>query len=186
MAREEGLEGGDVGGKAGARAGPEGVGVAECHLGQVLGRRGAADGGVVLESLERREQRRVAGRAPADAQAAETPALGQGAQRDGAGIEVRPGWEAVGDIELEAAIDLVGEHVEAVAIGQRDERGLGLVRHRGAGRVVRGVEDQRLRARCDQRRDAVGIEGPGVGFVDLAGDRRGACLFLTSVLQVIC
>ncbi len=100
-----------------ARPGEDGVARPEPDQGEDLGRRRRADRRVVLERGAAREQVAVAGREPADPQAGHRERLRHHAERDAAVERVGAGGQAVGLVELEEAVDLVGEEVDP-AIGQ--------------------------------------------------------------------
>jgi len=94
---------------------------------------------------------------PADAQAAEAERLGHHADAErprGAVDRRRP---ALGRVELEQAVDLVGHQPEAALLGQRLQRRR---RRQRAGRAVREVDHHRPGGRPQDGAQAVQVERP--------------------------
>ena len=128
---EERVEELEVGGDDPARAREDLVAGTQRDDRQDLRRRRRADRRVVLERGQPAEQLAVVRRQPADAQARHRVGLRHDPERDAPLERVGAGRQAVGLVELEAAIDLVDQQVRAGLRGDRDER-----RRRSPGRAA--------------------------------------------------
>ena len=120
-----------------------------------------------VRQLLDRGQQLVQPRIPADHHPAGAPPrseirLREARERDDRGIRREAAHRRHGTVVREVAVDLVGQQHETVPLGHVDERaprGVGI--HR-AGRIVRVDDDQRARARGDERFEVVEIGLPAV------------------------
>ena len=90
------------------------------------------------------------------------------------GERVGAGRQAVGLVELEDAVDLVDEEMCARFGGDRGEAVEGGAVGQHPGRVVRQVDDDEPRRRRDLAAEAVEVERPAVGLVQLVERDVGA------------
>ena len=108
---------GEVAGDDPARPGEDGVAGPQPDQREDLGRGRRADRRVVLERGAAGEQPAVARREPADPQPGQREGLRHHAERDAVLERVRAGGQPIALVELEEAVDLVGEEVDP-ALGE--------------------------------------------------------------------
>ncbi len=124
-----------------------------------------ADGGVVLEGDELLEKRGIVTGEPGKAEPGEAVGFADGAEADGAAVEVAGGGKAVGGIVFKFAIDLVGKNANVVASGKIENASEDFRAHEKAGRIMRGVDVDGAGVGADQRFESGKIMGPIVfGF----------------------
>ena len=154
--------------------GQDGVAGTERHDPEDLGRGRGADRRVVLERGSAGEERSIVGRQPADPQAGQCEGLRQDTERDPPVKRLDAGCEPIRRVELEEAIDLVGEEMDpGVGAQVRQRAPLGVGRQH-PGRVVRRVDDDQPRRRPETRTQPLDIDRPAVGRVELVQGDVGA------------
>ena len=151
--------------------------VAEGDGGKELAGSAGADGGVVLEGDDLLKDGSVAASEPAEAKPGKAVGLADGAEAEGALIEIASGGKASGGIVLELAVDLVGEDVDAMASGELQDAAENVGRHEQAGRIVGRVDVNGARVGTDERFEGGEIVGPGVGGVAAPFGNSGAGAF---------
>src|SRR5262245_14136265 len=104
----------------------------------------------------------VPGRYPADAQTGESVGLRHHAERQAALIHFGGGRQPARWIELQAAINLVGEQPDAVLAAQRNQAVEGRTADDLPSRVVREVDGDELRVGPDPGLERVEVEVPAV------------------------
>jgi len=96
----------------------------------------SADGGVVLERDDPLKDGSVAAGEPAEAKSGEAISFADGAEAEGAFIDIARSGEAGGRVVLEFAINLVGEDIDAVASGKFQDAAENFRRHEQARGIV--------------------------------------------------
>ena len=151
--------------------------VAEGDGGEEFTGSASADGGVVLERDDLPEDGSVAASEPAEAQPGEAVSLADGAEAEGALIEIAGGGKPSGRIMFELAVDLVGEDVNAMASGEFKDAAENVGRHEQSGGIVRRVNVNGARVRTDEKFEGGEIVGPGVGGIAAPFGNSGARAF---------
>ena len=136
--------------------------VAEGDGGEEFAGSAGADGGVVLEGDDLLKDGGVAASEPAEAQPGKAVGLADGAEAQGALIEIASGGKPSGGVVLEFAVDLVGEDINAMASGEFQDAAENAGRHEQSGGIMRRVDVNGARVRTDERFEDGEIVGPGV------------------------
>src|SRR5208282_4940115 len=155
----------------------ESLAVAQGDGGEEFAGSAGADGGVVLEGDDLPKDGSVAAGEPAEAQPGEAIGLANGAEAEGALIEITGGGKARGGIVLELAIHLVGEDVNAVASGEFQDATENVRRHEQSGGIMGRVDVNGARVRTEERFQGREIVGPGVPGVAAPFGDSGAGAF---------
>ena len=162
VTREEGAQLGKIAKNNLETAVDEFLAVAEGDGGQEFAGSTGADGGVVLEGVDFLKDGSIAASEPAEAKAGEAVGLADGAETQGALVEVASGGKAGGGIVLKLAVNLVGEDVDAMASGEFQDAAENVRRHEQSGGIVGRVDVHGTRVGADERFEGGEIVGPGV------------------------
>ena len=177
VTRKEGAQLGKIAKNDLEAAADEFLAVAEGDGGEEFAGGAGADSGVVLEGDDFLKDGSVAASEPAEAEPGEAVGLADGAEAEGALIEITSGGKPGGGIVLELAVDLVGEDVNAMASGEIQDAAENVRRHEQSGRIMRRVDVNSARGRADKRFEGGEIVGPGVCGVAAPFGYSGACAF---------
>ena len=134
-------------------------------------------GGRILDQILEQCGRARDGAQPADAPAGHRPVLGERVDEEDAVLrlhDVHEGRRAAA-AEMEQRIDLVGDDPQAVPAAKIEDRLQRLAVGGPAGRVGRRVDEYRLGARRDGRRELLDVADPAiVALAKRHGDRLAA------------
>ena len=136
-----------------------------------------ADGGVVLEGDDLLKDGGVAASEPAEAEPGKAVGLADGAEAQGALIEIASGGKPSNGVVLEFAVDFVGEDVNTMAGGKFKDAAENVGRHEQSGGIMRRVDVNGARVWADERFEDGEIVGPGVCGVAAPFGNSGAGAF---------
>jgi len=177
VTREESAELGKIAKDNLEAAVDEFLAVAQGDGGEKFAGSAGADGGVVLEGDDFLKDVRIAASEPAEAKAGEAVSLADGAETEGALIEIAGGGKPIGGNMLELAVDLVGENVNAMESGEFQDTAENVQRHEQAGGIMRRVDVDGARVGTDERFEDGEIVGPGVRGIAAPFGNSGAGAF---------
>src|ERR1700752_4597082 len=139
--------------------------MAKGERGEEFARGTGADGGVVFERNDLLEEPDVVRREPSEAKTRKTIAFADGAETEGAVVEVRSRRQTRGGIVLQFSIDFIGENVDAVARGTFEDGIEDRPRHQETRGIVGRVDIDRASVRTDKGFESAEVMSPAVrGF----------------------